>query len=169
MKLLAMLSSALVIGAALCSVSGCGASDGPPILVQGAAQGACFPNDTCNAGLVCKSKVCVAASSADSGSDSSSTTFNDAGQPCPGVAINHPGNNETRGAGTQVPFIGLARDATCAPITDGSLVWDDNGTQIGTGGNFSYSFKTPGTRTITLTATDQASNKYKASITLIVN
>ena len=156
------------------AVAACGGSDSGPVYATGAAQGACYPNGTCNAGLVCSANVCVAAVDGgvtnDSGSsaDAATDVFNDAGLPCPGATINHPSNNETRAANTQVPFIGLARDPQCKPIEGQNLAWDDNGKPIGTGGTFNYAFTTTGSRTITLTATDGA-NKYKATITLNIN
>lgn len=181
MKLLSLMAGVLFVSGL--TVAGCGGSDGSPVFEQGALQGACFPNGTCNAGLVCRASVCVAAGDASAagdaanGNDATSPSdgatndtgvFNDAGLPCPGATINHPSDNETRGANTQVPFVGGARDATCKPIEGQNLAWDDNGTPIGTGASFNYSFTTKGTRTITLTATDGGS-KYKATISLTIN
>ena len=171
MRLLPLISGLLfVVGI---TAAGCGGSDGGPVYAQGSAGGACYPNATCNAGLACVGGVCVTSSN-DAGSDVGVTdtgtadVFNDAGQPCPGATINHPSDNETRGVNTSVPFIGNARDAKCAPSTGQNLAWDDNGTPIGTGASFNYSFTTTGTRTITLVATDGAA-KYKATIKLNVN
>ncbi|CAN5598679.1 hypothetical protein BH09MYX1_BH09MYX1_41740 [soil metagenome] len=158
-----------------------------PIQSQGTLGNACFPNDTCNAGLICQAKACVApGSDSGTGNDGASDgatgdgatgdgateagMVNDAGLPCPGASILHPGDNETRASGTNVPFVGNARDATCKPITEGGLVWKESlGGQIGTGGTFNYSFAAKGTRTVTLTATDGAANSYTATITLTIN
>ena len=59
----------------------------------------------------------------------------DAGNPCPGATILHPGT-ESRKVGTSVPFVGRARDATCTAITGNKLVWtqrrwtDRNGREL---------------------------------------
>ncbi len=102
--------------------------------------------------------------------DAALAAFDDAGLPCPRVTITHPSDNQTRAVDSSVPFSGDARDAKCQPIIDGNLVWTESpGGQIGTGGAFVHTFTTTGTRTITLSATDSASDVYKATITLNVN
>src|SRR5262245_11000586 len=75
----------------------------------GSEQGECYSNGTCNAGLSCLSNFCVKPGS-DSGSlqDLSvvdAAKYDDAGLPCPGASIFHPGT-ETRMVGTSIPFVG---------------------------------------------------------------
>jgi hypothetical protein len=146
----------------------------------GSESGACYGNNTCNAGLVCLSNVCVnpgsdaavAPVSMDGGSADLSNgqsmdmavrdaaAYNDVGLPCPGAEIWHPGT-EARKVGTSVPFIGHAQNATCMPIVGPDLVWIDNlEGQIGTGETFTYTFTIVGTHTVTLTAMDGANNYY---------
>ena len=94
----------------------------------------------------------------------------DAGRACPWAEISHPGNGETRSIVDEVPFTGSAREANCVPISGGSLVWTESLTgKIGTGENFAHRFMVPGTRTITLTATEGNGNTLKATITLTMN
>ncbi len=132
-------------------VTGCGGSDGG--VISGGDGGS--PD------------AAVDASNDAAGTDAAPDgTVDDAGLPCPGASILHPSDGETRGMGTNVPFVGNARDATCKPITDGNLVWKDSlGGQIGTGGTFNYAFPTKGTRTVTLTA----NGTITASITLTID
>lgn len=138
-------------------MAACGGSDGGPIPgTDGGGGGSDAAADTATAS--------DAAPTTDASPDGS--TLDDAGLPCPGASILHPGDGETRGVGTNVPFVGNARDANCKPITDGNLVWKDSlGGQIGTGGSFGYAFPTKGTRTVTLTA----NGTITASITLTIN
>lgn len=150
----------------------------------GSENGPCYPNDTCNTGLVCLSSVCVQPAGGDgagevndlggdgalsgdaAGSDAS--RVDDAGLPCPGANILHPGT-ETRMVGTSIPFVGRARDPMCLAITGSNLVWTDNQEgQIGTGETFSYTFTTKGSHTVTLTAKDGASS-YTAMVTFLLN
>lgn len=143
----------------------------------GSENAACYPNDTCNAGLECVLDTCVKSSSLDmtpAGSGDmtvgamDAATFNDAGMPCPGASIFHPGT-ETRKAGTVVPFVGRGRDPTCAPITGANLVWVDSiDMQIGTGETFDHTFTQTGMHTVTLTAKDGPAS-YTAMITFMIN
>jgi hypothetical protein len=169
---------------------GCGS--GTP--AQGSERGACFPNNTCNAGLVCLSAVCVNANGdANPGSDAESVDATrddaganldvtpradvpdvdaqrrtDAGLLCPGADIFHPGT-ETRNVGVSVAFAGRGRNADCDPITGGSLVWTDSlEGQIGTGENFNYTFTQTGQHTVTLTARDSSNVNYTASVTFTI-
>ncbi|MBX3233548.1 MAG: PKD domain-containing protein [Labilithrix sp.] len=179
------------------SAIACGGSDaevatGP---VAGAERGPCFANGTCNAGLQCLSSTCVAAGSSSSSSGSGTSTsssssssggqpppedagkdadaapqkFNDAGDPCPGAVIFHPGT-ETRDANTSVPFSGRGRDANCVPITGAKLVWTDSigGGTIGTGETFNHTFTVKGSHTITLTSTDGAGASTTATVTFTI-
>ncbi len=57
------------------------ACSGAPIDVQGgpgSVGGACYPNNTCNAGLACFSHICVAPPGADGGTSDSGDASNDA-------------------------------------------------------------------------------------------
>ena len=132
----------------------CGGSDTGPIPTQGTDGAADATNDS---------------GPTSDGAISADGATNDAGLPCPGASILHPGDNETRAAGSNVPFVGNARDATCKAIPEANLVWKESlGAQIGTGNSFGYVFNTKGTRTVTLTATDGAS-AYTATIVLNIN
>jgi hypothetical protein len=146
----------------------------------GSESGPCYPNDTCNAGLACMAGTCIAAGS-DGGSvddmatmggtdlaGADSANYNDAGMPCPGASIFHPGT-ETRMVNMSVPFVGRGRDAMCNAITGANLVWTDSiEGQIGTGETFNYTFTMTGTHTVTLDAKDGA-NDYLAMITFQIN
>lgn len=56
MKSLPIPIRAIVFGSVTLMVAACGSGGGQP---QGAEQGPCYPNHTCNSGLVCLSEVCV--------------------------------------------------------------------------------------------------------------
>jgi hypothetical protein len=136
----------------------------------------CYPNQTCNAGLVCLSSLCVSPGGDGGGSivdlslsaNDAASRVDDAGLPCPGASIFHPGS-ETRMVGTSVPFVGRARDATCAAITGDSLVWTDNlEGPIGKGETFSYTFTKIGAHAVTLTATDGGGNKLTATVSFMI-
>jgi hypothetical protein len=163
---------------ALLTAAGCGG--GTP---QGSEGGACFPNGTCNAGLTCLSNLCVnpeakpdlSGTSSDlamSGGGDGATVDdmavqrrNDAGEPCPGAEIYHPGM-EQRMVNTSIPFVGRARDAMCNAITGNNLVWTDSlEGPIGTGETFSFTFKMAGQHTVTLRAKDGMGNTYTATVT----
>jgi hypothetical protein len=200
-------------------VSNDGGSGDTSVAAAGTETGACYPNGTCNTGLVCLSNVCVKpgdagavgdtssdslavddaaapdqassdtgpidASTADAGpidaalndtgageanaSDTgASDARDDAGMLCPGADILHPGP-QTRMAGTSVPFVGRARDASCTPITGMNLVWTDSREgAIGTGETFSHTFIVMGTHTVTLRATDGQGRVYTATVTFII-
>jgi hypothetical protein len=165
------LASLAIVAAVGCSKPAAGTDDGP-----------CYPNDTCNAGLSCVAGTCKPFSDVDaSGPDLAgadlagvdlagpdAARLDDAGMPCPGATILHPGT-ETRMAGTSVPFVGRGRDPSCAPITGANLVWtvsvDGN---IGTGEMFNHTFNTTGSHTVTLAAKDGAAT-YTAMITFMIN
>jgi len=86
----------------------------------------------------------------------------------PVATIFHPGNGETRGAGTSIPFSGTANDPQDGALTGSSLVWTSDLTgALGTGETFNASL-TAGTHRITLTATDSDANTGTDSIDLIV-
>ena len=173
----------------------CGGSDSAGVsgIAPGAERGACLSNGTCNAGLSCLSSVSVASGSVDgstpgtgdsggvlNGEDSGGEPIkdsgaadvdaqqkvNDAGEPCPGAVIFHPGT-ETRDANTSVPFSGRGRDSNCASITGDKLVWTDSigGGTIGKGETFNHTFTVKGSHTVTLTSTDAAGASTTATVT----
>ena len=169
-----------------CSGSSASPSGGGGGAAQGTVNGACYANETCKGGLSCVADTCVdpgknGGVTADASSDDSSTAsdasdaapdatlFNDAGLPCPGATINHPGP-EPRGVATTIPFVGLARDSTCAAITGPKLVWtDDREGQFGTGEMLSHKFTLTGPHTVTLTATDAQGKTSTATVTFTLS
>lgn len=168
-NLVCLLAVATLLGSSACSKPATGVENGP-----------CYANNTCNTGLTCFSNTCVNASGdassptdgfnpADlSGQTSDAATFNDAGMPCPGATINHPGT-ETRNVGTSVPFVGLGRDSMCMPIMGANLVWTDSlEGQIGTGGTFNYTFTMTGSHTVTLTAKSGGLDVATATVTFLI-
>jgi chitinase len=86
----------------------------------------------------------------------------------PVATIFHPGDGETRTAGSPIPFSGQANDPQDGALTGSSLVWTSDLTgALGTGETFNASL-TAGTHRITLTATDSDANTGTDSIELIV-
>lgn len=64
-------SSRLIWGSAFLVAAGCGSDSGAT--TQGAEGQSCYPNGTCNAGLVCASQLCVVLPGNDGGQDASSS------------------------------------------------------------------------------------------------
>lgn len=153
---------------------------------QGSENGACYANATCNAGLACLSNTCVDPGDGDGGAGKPSAVDggtsgdpadaapdvqlrDDAGQPCPGAVINHPGT-EPRGVDTIIPFVGRARDSTCGAITGAKLVWsDDREGSFGTGEMVDHKFTLKGVHTVTLTATDGLGKTSIAMVTFTLS
>lgn len=184
---------AITLAASLGLAVACGGTDAEPVgttPVTGAARGPCFANGTCNAGLQCLSSTCVEPATGTSTSSSSASSsggqpaltdagtrdadaappkVNDAGEPCPGAVIFHPGT-ETRDANTSVPFSGRGRDSSCTAITGDKLVWTDSlgGATIGKGETFNHTFTVKGARTITLTSSDGAGASTTATVTFTI-
>lgn len=125
----------------------------------GNPDGSVLPNDSGTSGVDSGGEPIK-----DAGSDAKKV--NDAGEPCPGAVIFHPGT-ETRDANTSVPFSGRGRDANCVPITGAKLLWTDSigGGTIGTGETFNHTFTVKGDHTITLTSTDGAGASTTATVT----
>src|SRR5262245_28083201 len=84
----------------------------------------------------------------------------------PYAKINHPGDNEVRPQNQAVPFVGYGRDKEDVDLIGPALAWASNlSGPIGTGASLNQVLPA-GVHTITLTATDSASNTDSTSITL---
>lgn len=95
----------------------------------------------------------------------------DLGNPAlaPVPVIFHPGNNETRPAGTSIPFVGHANDPTDGALTGAALVWtSDRDGKFGTGETFS-AILSSNVHVVTLTATDSLGLSASVVITTTVN
>ena len=84
----------------------------------------------------------------------------------PTVSITSPANGASFPYGTSISFAGSAADAQDGNLT-ASLVWDSDGTQIGTGSAFS-AVLSAGTHTITASVTDSGELTGNAGITVTV-
>jgi len=112
----------------------------------------------------------VTASVTDSGglkgSSSVTITVQPSGNTRPVVAITLPTTGASFDEGSVISFAGTATDTQDGDLTD-SLVWTSDGTQIGTGGTFTATLS-PGTHTLTASATDSGGLAGSASITVTV-
>lgn len=87
----------------------------------------------------------------------------------PTAAIWHPGTGEMRQAGSAVPMIGRGMDVEDGALTGTALVWvSDVEGEIGRGETFSWTPRTLGAQTITLTVTDSDLRTGTASIALTI-
>ena len=88
----------------------------------------------------------------------------------PIAVIDSPLNDSVYTTGSEVLFSGSATDAEDGELSGNVLVWTSSlDEQIGTGTSFSRYSLSPGTHTITLTATDSGGMTATVSITLIIN
>lgn len=86
----------------------------------------------------------------------------------PVAAIFHPGDGETRSAGSSIPFVGQGRDFEDGMLTGSSLVWTSSlDGMIGTGTMFNRSLSA-GTNVVTLAVTDADGNTGTDTITLTI-
>lgn len=88
----------------------------------------------------------------------------------PSVQIISPSDNPIPSyqQGATVSYAGEATDAVDGTLTGGTLVWKEDGSQIGTGTGITHQENTPGLHTITLTATNGDGLSASSSISIRV-
>ena len=88
----------------------------------------------------------------------------------PTIVVSVPANGATFNEGEIITFTGSASDPEDGALTGAALVWSSNiDGQIGTGGSFTRDDLSPGTHTITLTATDSEGAAGTTSFVIIIS
>lgn len=104
------------------------------------------------------------------GSNDDCNVTNSCPNAAPNTTITSPADGSSVDEFETVSFQGSAIDSEDGPLSGGDLVWTSNlDGGLGTGTSFTRSDLSPGTHTITLTATDSDGRNGTASATLTVN
>lgn len=104
-----------------------------------------------------------------SANDTITITINNAPNTPPVITISSPADASTYTQGDTVGFIASATDAEDGDLT-ASIAWTSSiDGAIGTGGSFSLTTLSPGTHSITATATDSAPASASDSVTITIN
>lgn len=87
------------------ATSACGGSSSNGDAAQGTERGPCYPNETCNAGLICLSDTCVMPPSSDAGSDATPDgTIEMDAMPMPGADSGTDGTPSGSDGGAEAGF-----------------------------------------------------------------